>query len=143
MKFEDIKDLANADAKINQIDLDDESLRSSILHQKWLDIIKPEIASLKTCEDELKRVYRARWLYYSGKADRQVYDKEGSFELNVSGKDLQMFIESDDLYIAVKTKLDLQKEKVAYVESVMKNINNRHWSIRNAIEWRKFTQCQA
>ena len=142
MKFEDIKTKAAQDAKVNQHDLDDEALESSKMHQKWLDILTDEIIVLRRCEDELKKTYRARWIYYSGKADRDVYDKEGNFNLNLAKGDLTMFIESDDIYIEVKSKVDLQREKVAYIESFMKNINNRHWHIRNAIEWRKFTQCQ-
>lgn len=142
MKLEDIKNIARQDAIINSTDLDDEALKSSSLHHKWLDIIQPEIIELKKCENEFKKIYRSRWLYYSGKSDSSVYEKEGDFNLIVSGKDLTMFIESDEMYLAAKLALDEQKEKVSYIENVMKNIGNRHWNIRNAIEWRKLTQCQ-
>jgi hypothetical protein len=32
----------------------------------------------------------------------------------------------------------MQKQKVDYLDSILKGINNRQWVIRNAIEWRKF-----
>lgn len=142
MKIEAIKALAAQDAKISQCDLDDESLKSSILHQKWYDILMDEILTLKRCENELETIYRAKWLYYSGKADKAVYDKDGDFNLKVTGTDLKMFITSDETYLKAKTTIDEQREKVAYIEGVIKNINQRSYNIKNAIEWRKFTHCQ-
>lgn len=143
MKLEELQILAAKDMKISQFDLDDESLKSSILHQKWLDIMTDEILTLKRCEDELKKVYRSKWLYYSGKAEPDEYDRKGDFQLQVQKNDLTMFIESDDEYLKSKSIVDKQREKVAYIESIMKQINNRNWQIRNAIEWRKLTQWQA
>jgi hypothetical protein len=35
-------------------------------------------------------------------------------------------------------KLEYQKEKIDYLENVLKSINGRQWNIRGAIEWRKF-----
>jgi hypothetical protein len=35
-----------------------------------------------------------------------------------------------------------QKEKISLLEEIVKELNNRHWKIRNAIDWRKFVNGQ-
>ena len=55
-------------------------------------------------------------------------------------QDLDRFIESDSDIIQLDLKVTMQKEKVNYLESVVKLISNKIWSIRASIEWIKFTQ---
>ena len=47
-------------------------------------------------------------------------------------------MESDEDIIELNLKVEYQKEKVSYLESIIKEVSNRHWKIKNAIEWRKF-----
>jgi hypothetical protein len=62
------------------------------------------------------------------------------FDLNILKQDLDRFIESDSEVITLANKVFLQKEKVNYIEGVVKVISNKIWSIRSSIEWIKFTQ---
>ena len=48
-------------------------------------------------------------------------------------------MDSDTDIIKMTNKILLQKEKVNYLENVIKIINNRQWSIRSTIDWIKFT----
>jgi hypothetical protein len=47
-------------------------------------------------------------------------------------------MDADEDLVKIRSKIDLQKAKVEYLDSIIKGINNRQWVIRNAIEWRKF-----
>ena len=47
-------------------------------------------------------------------------------------------MESDSDVITLAHKVDYKKEKIDYLQSIIKEITTRHWKIRNAIEWRKF-----
>ena len=49
-------------------------------------------------------------------------------------------MDADEDIILLSNKILLQKEKVSYLEGVVKIINNRQWSIRSSIDWLKFTQ---
>ena len=51
---------------------------------------------------------------------------------------MELYMDADPDLIRIGSKIDLQKAKVEYLDSVIKGINNRNWVIRNAIEWRKF-----
>ena len=59
--------------------------------------------------------------------------------MNILKTDIDKFIDSDDDIIKLSNRILLQKEKVNYLENVVKIINNRQWSIRSAIDWLKFT----
>ena len=94
---------------------------------------------LKT-ESDLKKAIRIKWEYYTGKLDEDSLEELGlePFPLKILKQDLDKYLESDDDIIELNHKYIYQKEKVEYVESVLKELTNRHWKIRNAIEWRKF-----
>ena len=65
-----------------------------------------------------------------------------SFDLALLRVDLDRFIESDSEVIELGNKVELYKEKISYLEHVVKIIGNRAWNIRAAIDWIKFTQGQ-
>ena len=52
--------------------------------------------------------------------------------------DINAFIDGDEKYQEVKSKVLLQEQKVKYIEAIIKELSQRTWNIRNAIEWHKF-----
>jgi hypothetical protein len=60
------------------------------------------------------------------------------FDHRILRQDMDVYLDSDADLIKIQTKIDMQKQKVDYLDSILKGINNRQWVIRNAIEWRKF-----
>ena len=53
--------------------------------------------------------------------------------------EIDMYLESDKDIIQSSVKIVNQKEKLAFLEEVIKNINQRNFQIKNAIDWKKFT----
>ena len=60
------------------------------------------------------------------------------FQLNILKVDIEKYLSSDDDLSLIRLRLSYTKEKVDYLESVIKIISNRQWNIRSAIDWRKF-----
>jgi hypothetical protein len=54
--------------------------------------------------------------------------------------EIDMYIDSDKDIIGNNMRIVNQKEKLGFLEEVLKNLNQRNFQIRNAIEWKKFTQ---
>lgn len=144
MNIEEIKKLVEKDMNINPTDLDRESLNIPIIHNKYLVILMDEKLKLKKFESNLKVLSKNKWLYYSGKmSEEQLISLEWEpFELALLRQDLDKFIESDPEVTDASNKYELQKEKVNYLESIIKIISNKAWNIRSAIDWIKFTQGQ-
>lgn len=144
IKLSDLRSMVEKDMNINPTDLDRESLATPQIHNKYLTIMMDEKLILKKYESDFKILTKNKWLYYSGKmSDDQLKELEWEqFDLALLRNDLDRFIDSDLDVIQLNNKIELQKEKVNYLESVIKIISNRPWNIRAAIDWIKFTQGQ-
>ena len=144
MELSEIRKLVKEDSVIDDAELDVESIKIPQLHNKYLNIFHDEKLILLKTEAEYKSMLRVRWEYYSGKMSKDELEEYGwePFELKILKPDLGIYLDSDELLVKLKNKVSYQKEKIEYLESVLKSLNNRNWIIRNAIEWRKFTSGQ-
>ena len=132
MDFDKIIEEWKQDCPIDDTTLDKESVKIPTLHGKYLELHSREKIFLNYLEVEYKKPYRERWEYYSGKAEKP-------FQLKLLKTDLHIYLDSDDKLCELKEKIDTQKQKVSYVESVIKSLETRSFHITNAINWRKFT----
>ena len=64
---------------------------------------------------------------------------EKPFDLKILKQDVDKYIEADEAYIQAKQKMDYLSTVVDFLDRTIKQIGGRDWTIRNAIEWRKFT----
>ena len=60
------------------------------------------------------------------------------FQLRILKQDADLYMNSDEDLINSEAKVQFQQEKVDYLESIIKGLNNRQYHIRDAITWRKF-----
>ena len=51
---------------------------------------------------------------------------------------MDLYLSSDDDLIKIQSKLDYFQVMLNYLDSILKNITNRTYQIKNAIEWQKF-----
>jgi len=132
--------MVETDLKIDGTELGDESIRIPQLHSKYLNIYHDESLILRKLDVDLKILQKQKWEYYNGKMSQQELATLGwePFGHRILKQDLDIYLESDTDIIKHGSKIDLQKAKVEYLDSILKGINNRNWVIRNAIEWRKF-----
>ena len=138
MDLEQLQLEADKDLKINDTELDLESLKTPQLHNKYMKHYTKFKLLLTRTEDELRTMKRDKWEYYTGKADPSVYQAK-PFDLKIMRTDIDKYLEADE---------DIQKltQKVAYLNTVvdfldrtLRVIVNRTYTIKNAIEWRRFT----
>ena len=138
MDLEQLQTEADKDLKINDIELDIESLKTPQLHNKYLKFLTKFKLLLTRAEDEYRTIKREKWEYYTGKADASVYAQK-PFDLKVLRTDVDKYIESDDELIKAKQKKEYLTTVVDYLDKTIRQISNRGFTIKNAIDWRKFT----
>lgn len=140
MNFDELKKLVSRDMEIDGTQLDLESLKIPQLHNKYLNFLHEERFSLKKMGFDFASLKRSKWEYFTGKMSQEELDERGwePFDLKILKADIEMYMDSDKDIILMKQKMTYQEEKVFYLESVIKELNQRNWEIRNAIEWRKF-----
>jgi len=142
MTIDELRNMATADLKMDKTELDIESMKTPQLHNKYLILFGDEKLILGKYTSDLNVLRRNKWLYYTGKLSREQLEDFGwePFDLNILKTDIDKFMDADEDIILLSNKILLQKEKVNYLEGVVKIINNRQWSIRSSIDWLKFTQ---
>jgi hypothetical protein len=140
MKLEDIRVMVETDLKLNETELDIESMRIPQIHGKYLNLLFDERLMLKRHEADYSVMKRLKWEYYGGKMNQEQLDELGweQFDLKILRQDLDKYLESDTDLVEISMKVVYQKEKVSYLDSIVKAIASLQWNIRNAIEWKKF-----
>jgi len=142
MKFEEIQKLWSGDCEIDETELSQESVKIPQLHNKYLIIFHDERLRLRTMRFDHSKLLKVKREYFSGRMDAtelEAYDWE-PFQYKLLKADVQEHIDADDDIIEGKKKLSLQEEKVEYLESVVKSLTNRGYLIKNAIDWKRFTE---
>ena len=131
MDLEKLQEQADIDLKINDTELDLESLKTPQLHNKYLKHLTKFKLMLTRAETELSNIKREKWEYYTGKADASVYAQK-PFNLKLLKTDVDKYIDADEEYQKAKTKVD-------FLDRTIRQISNRGFTIKNAIDWRRFT----
>ena len=144
MDIRDIQKLVAEDMPIDDTELDIESMNIPQLHSKYLNIYMDEKLVLQKLSSDYHRLKKVKWEYYTGKLDQEQLDDYGwePFQLKILKQDIDLYMDSDEDLQKILNRVAYQKEKVNYLDSVLKSINNRQWNIKGAIEWRKFINGQ-
>ena len=124
---------------IDDSELDRESLRTPYLFNKYLKFLVTVSIAYKNVEENYNKMRLEKYHYYTGKADPEVYKNE-PFDLKVMKTDVHMYLDADDDLSKMRKSLEYSKQRIEYVEKTLKNIQDRNWNIKNAIEWRKFKE---
>ena len=140
MKLEEIQELWNRDREIDIAELAIESVRIPQLHDKYLKIYIDERIKLKSLEFELSKMVRLKNDYYSGRMAQEDLEKLGwdPFLGKILKGEIHSYLEADEDVFRIKTKIVMMEEKINYLDSIVKMINNRGFQIKSAIDWIKF-----
>ena len=138
MNLESIQEMWKKDSVIDTDLYCEESTKIPQLHMRYMEFFNTYSLMKKEREIEMRRLIREKWLYYKGKAPSKVY-KEMPFDFKLTTKEeVNMFIESDEDICKLQYKIDYIEQIINFLEGVLRQIGNRNFQIKNAIEWEKF-----
>ena len=140
MKLEEIQELWNRDREIDISELATESIRIPQIHDKYLKIYVDEKIKLRKLQLNLAKISKMKSDYYSGRMSHEELDRLEwqPFLVKVLKGEVNSYVESDDDIIKLKETIALMEEKINYIDSVIRMINNRGFQIKSAIDWIKY-----
>lgn len=140
MTLEQIQELWSKDAPVDRTELGEEAIKIPQLHSKYFKIYSTERLILKKMELESKQMWKDLWSYYQGHMDYEDLTQRGWDQINtiILKADLNIHIDSNKDWINNNLKLAYQREKVDFLEAIIKSLNNRGFNINAAISWEKF-----
>ena len=126
------------DSQIDDVLLDESSLKIPQLHHKYLTLHSEMTLLLKKKQQELRTAEHKKWLYYSGKAPPEDYEDE-PFEHRVIKSDIQHWVGVDELIQRIEMQIEYYVTVVNALAEILKQVHQLSYNIKNAIEWRRFT----
>lgn len=134
-----------ADSVIDEINLDETSIKSAKLHAKYLQLLSIAKLRLKKKEMEFDAMKKDKWLYFEGKMTKDQMDERGwKYDPFDGGtkpmkSNMDYYYKSDSDLTRLQSQIDYQKTLIDTLIDIMDNIKWRHQNIRNIIDWKRFT----
>mgnify|MGYP003335117139 CR=1 FL=1 len=141
--LEQILKLWESDSVIDSTEPSKELLKIPRHHSKYLAILtKHKIASKKANFDYL-RMRKVKWEYYTGKMSQEELKEYGwePFQFTLKS-DITTYLEADKDLIKLLEKKAYHEEVVSVLESIMNELKQRTWQLRDFISWEKFISGQ-
>jgi hypothetical protein len=139
MTHEDLLLLWEKDAEIDRHKLDDESLHVPKLHHKYLSIYLDIKSKKIALIHRLENLKKEKELYYSGQATSDVY-KEQPFDLKLKTKSgVEKHVNTDPEVNKLIQRIEYMDVLIDGVQHIMDQIKWRSSSIKNAIDYQRFT----
>lgn len=104
---------------------------------KYSKMLKEQTMKLKSLQLALNELESKLWLYYTGKADPEVY-KQKPLDHRFLKSEIKDAILQDKEYVIMKQKIMIQEEVVDTLERIVQQIKDRGFALKNIIEWKKF-----
>ena len=107
-------------------------------HNKYLNHYT-DLSQIKTSlEFEYRKLLREKREYYGGEADAKTYAEKPFGNSIKTSEKMKVYLESDDELINTEAKVKYIDQMLYFLDNVMKQISNRGFQIKSAIEWVKF-----
>lgn len=134
----------DADARVVPDLLHQQAADVAFLHNKYYKVYLDERAKIRTLNQQYKQLYKLKFEYYTGILDQETLQEKQwkPFSLRVLKTEVPMYLDSDSEMNDLKARIDLQQDKIEYLESIIKLINNRNFQIKNVIDYLRFTNGQ-
>ena len=142
--LQEILEMWKKDSVIDEMNLDEASRDSAKLHGKYLELLSVNRMKLKKAELDFKVLLKDKWLHYNGKMSREEIDAKGwDYDplggLTVLKGDMDYYYDSDPIIQGHQAKIQYLQELCDTLKEILDNIKWRHQTVKNMIEWRKFT----
>jgi len=138
MNLDKIQEMWQKDSVIDPDNLHDESLKIPQLHSKYYTLYNTITLLREKARTSYNTIRLERYNYYTGKAEPEVYVEE-PFPYKVREKDaIQRYMDADEKLTTSDLKIRYYDTTLKFLEEIIKNVSNRTFQIKNAIEWNRF-----
>lgn len=141
--LKNIHEMWAKDCVIDNMNLDEASRQSPILHAKYLELLSTTRLMLKRAEFSQKNLLKQKWLYYNGKLDHEHIVELGwepdPFDgLKILKGEMEYYYDADPEIQKSEEKIQYYKTIIETLTEIVDNIKWRHQTIGNMIKWRQF-----
>lgn len=141
IKIDDVLVMWEADCRIDDNHLDNASIGTAKLHAKYIRLLA-EVKLKKTKLDiEYNSIRKQKFRYYRGEMSKTELAELGWEQWQYSKPlkaEMDEFLKSDDELSQYEARLEYINVLLSTIDSILSQIKQRDWQIRNAITWKQF-----
>ena len=144
MNIEEVLKMWKEDSIIDDLKLDDTTIKMARIHSKYLELITIAKIRRKKKDLDYKTLLKNKWLYYNGKLSKEEidiyqweYDPFSGLNKPLKG-DMNYYYDADTDIQKSQAALEYDKVLIETLEEIMNTIRWRHQNIGNIIKWRAF-----
>lgn len=128
------------DSKIDEYNITEETIKIPLLHQKYFTMYVTEGLKLKKFKTELKKLSKLKFEYYRGDLTLEDLKKYGwePQPRSIINQHLSLYIDADEDVQELSLKISYQETVVEYIDSILKQLNNRGYQLKTIVDWEKF-----
>lgn len=144
MTIEEIHEQWGRDGTIDMTNISRESANIPFLHNRYFTKYTNEYLKLKKFRADYKKLNRLKEEYYRGMLDPEELKSLGwkPCALKVRPAEVPKYVETDDDIINLSLKIGYQESIVEFLESIIKQINNRGFQLKTIVDYEKFKNGQ-
>lgn len=144
MTLEQIFEMWKKDCQIDENNLDAATIQNAKLHSKYLELYSTNKLQIKRKDLAFKSLLKDKWLWYNGKMSQEEIQSKGwDYDplngLKVLKGDMDYYYDSDKEIQDAQAQIEYLNTINDTLKEIIDTIKWRHQSIKNMIEWRKFT----
>jgi hypothetical protein len=137
----EIQTLWESDCQIDSNHLDTESVNTPKLHAKYIGLLMDAKLRISKIKVDINILKKNKFRYYRGELTKQELVDFGWEQWHYSKplkNEMEQLLEGDTDITKIKLKLEYLEATLYLLESIMKSIQDRTWSIKNAVAFKAF-----
>lgn len=137
MNLDDLQAMIEKDSVIELVNLSRHSIEIPIISAKYQNLLMDYLRIQKQIEFKMQKVRKELLEYYKGYAEDSVY-KSKPLNRKPAASEVDTYIKADNDWQVIAAKFEHIAMKIRIVEEFVKQLNQRSFMIKNAIDYEKF-----
>lgn len=141
MNLNEILDMWEQDANIDENRLDTSSMEITKLHAKYLRLLMNAKGNKTKLEIDYQTLRKTKFRYYRGEIPRSELQELGWEPYQYAKplkNEMDEILKGDTDLNKIVMRLEYINNVISTIESIMNQLKSRTWDIKNAIQWKQF-----
>jgi hypothetical protein len=141
MNIEQIQDMWEADAEIDDNYLGEHATKTPKLHAKYIKLLVGVKLKHTKLSSDYNMLRKAKFRYYRGELSREELTDLGWAQwqgVKPLKNEMDEFLQGDTELNTLRVKIDYLETMIYLLESILTQIKARDWQLKTAVEWKRF-----
>jgi hypothetical protein len=141
MNIDQIQDMWEVDAEIDDNYLGEHATKTPKLHAKYIKLLTGVKLKHTKLQSDYNLMRKAKFRYYRGELSRDELNDLGWAQwqgVKPLKNEMDEFLQGDTDLNTMRVKIDYLETMIYLLESILTQIKARDWQLKSGIEWKRF-----